>query len=117
MIIKIKNLRVTTSIGIYDWEKNFARDIIINAKITTDHRDSLISDNINDTIDYDSIIGRIKDVISNNQFKLIEKLTQEILDAIMSDQRVVECTVEVDKVKVFEDLDSLSVTLTGKRDG
>lgn len=115
MIIKIKNLHITTSIGVYEWEKEFARDIIINAEIVTDHRDSLISDELQDTIDYDEIISKMRDLLKKKKFKLIEKLTQELVDLIMEDSRVLRCKVEVDKMKVFDDLDSLSVTLTQER--
>ena len=55
MIIKIKNLKINASIGIYDWEKNSAREIIINVKMVVNEESSTITGNIFDTVDYDAI--------------------------------------------------------------
>ncbi len=111
MIIKIKNLRVQTIIGVYDFEKTIKRNLIINATIETNHEKSLLSDNLNDTIDYDEIVTNIKKVIKDNQFKLIEKLANKILSSIISDNRIDKCLLEIDKVGAVKDVDSLSISL------
>ena len=115
MIIKIKNLRLKTILGVYDWEQKIEREIIINAAIKTSHLNSLQSDDLSDTIDYDDIIKKIKKLITEKRFKLIEKMTQEVMDTIMQNSRVLECELEIDKVGVVENVDSFSVTLTQKR--
>lgn len=115
MIIKIKNLKLITNLGVYDWEKNFDRDILVNATIETKEINSTKSDILSETIDYDVIVSSIKEVIKNNQFQLIEKLTQEIVDKIMEDKRITKTTVEVDKLKVFTDVDAFSVIITKTR--
>ena len=115
MIIKIKNLRLTTIIGIYEWEKTFDREIIINLKITTDFNQSLISDNIESTIDYEEIVKQIKQIVASSKAELVEKLAEEIISAIMTDNRVKKCRLEVDKLKPLADVESFSITLTRKR--
>lgn len=111
MLIKIKNLRLKTILGIHAWEENVDREIIINAEIETKHLNSHFSDDINDTIDYDIIVTKIKNLIQSKRFKLIEKMVAEIVDAIMEDKRIFRCKVEVDKVGVIEGVDSFSITL------
>jgi FolB domain-containing protein len=111
MIIKIKNLKLKTILGIHEWEKNFEREIIINAEIFTDFNQALKSDLIQDTVDYDSIITKIKNLVSQKKFKLIEKMAQEIMNLIMEDKRIKHCKLEVDKVKVFDFVDSFSITI------
>ena len=51
MIIKIKNLKINASIGIYDWEKNSAREIIINVEMVVNDESSTITGNILDPVD------------------------------------------------------------------
>jgi dihydroneopterin aldolase len=51
MIIKIKNLKLITNLGVYDWEKNFDRDILVNATIETKEINSTKSDILSETID------------------------------------------------------------------
>ncbi len=111
MIIKIKNLRIKTIIGIYDWEQNFEREIIINAKIFTDYNSSLTTDDIEDTIDYDNIVSEIKILTQEKQFKLLEKLAQEIMNLIMKDKKVRKCQLELDKVGAVEGLESFAILI------
>ena len=111
MLIKIKNLRLKTVLGIHAWEEKIDREIIINAEIETNNFDSLASDNIEDTIDYDSIVLKIRNLLQSQRFKLIEKMAAEIMKKIMEDKRIIRCKLEVDKVGVFVDVDSFSVTL------
>lgn len=115
MIIKIKNFKFKTILGIYEWEESFDREIIINAAIHTDHDSARYTKNINDAIDYDQIITKIKNSLTSKKFKLIEELAQEILDLIMQDSRIKKCEVEVDKVKVVENVESFSITLVSER--
>ncbi len=115
MIIKIKNLRLKTIIGIYDFEQNFDREIIINAQIHTDFDKAKFSNDIKDTIDYDVIIKQIKALVASKKFQLIEGLAQEILQLIMQNEKVSKCTLELDKVGVVECVDSFSIILTEER--
>jgi len=115
MIIKIKNLKLKTILGVYDFEKTNEREIIINATITTKHLKSTISDNLSDTIDYDEIVQKIKKFLLKNNFNLIEKLAKEILNLIMEDQRVSKCELEIDKTNAVENVDSFSITLIEER--
>jgi dihydroneopterin aldolase len=115
MIIKIKNFRLSTILGIYDWEQDFDREVIINAEIHTNYDKARYSNSINDTIDYDNIIKQIKQLLASKKFQLIEKMAQEILDLIMKDVRIEKCTLEVDKVKVVDEVDSFSISLTQER--
>lgn len=112
MIIKIKNLRLKTIIGVYKWEENFDREIIVNAIIETNHVQSMQSDNVKDAIDYDVIVNKIKNFVENSRCKLIEKMVGEILNLIMEDKRITKCTLEIDKLKVYDFVDSFSVAQT-----
>ena len=110
MIIKIKNLRLKTIVGIYKWEQNVKREIIINIKIEVDNEVSMQSDNIKDTVNYNIIAMKIKKFIGDNQFKLIEKMVLEVMDLIMEDKKIKKCWLEIDKVGAIDDMDSFSVT-------
>ncbi len=115
MIIKIKNLKIDTTLGVYDWEKNHQRTLLFNAEIHSNCQKAIVSDDIKDTIDYDQITNQIRDYVANNHCCLIEKMVGQILDLIMQDQRISSCTLEVDKLKVYDFVDSFSVTQTRTR--
>jgi FolB domain-containing protein len=111
MIIKIKNLRLKTVIGIFDWESNVDREIIINVEISSNSLKGLHSDNISDAIDYDQLISKIKNLVASNRFKLVEKLAQTLMDEILTDKRISRCKLEIDKVGAVENVDSFSVII------
>jgi dihydroneopterin aldolase len=111
MLIKIKNLKLKTILGVHAWEENINREIIINAEVETNNLSSLSSDDIKDTIDYDILILKIKNLVNSKRFKLIEKMAAEIMREIMEDARISRCKLEIDKVGVIADVDSFSVTL------
>ena len=74
MIIKIKNLKIDTFLGVYDWENNYLRSLLFNVEIKSDCQNSTISDDIKDTIDYDHITNQIRNYVENNRCYLIEKM-------------------------------------------
>lgn len=111
MIIKIKNLKLHTKIGVFDWEKTIDREMIINVEITTNLTKSLHSDDISDTIDYYQITSKIKNLVANNSFKLVERMAQTLMDGILEDKRINKCKLEIDKVGAVENLDSFAITI------
>jgi dihydroneopterin aldolase len=115
MIIKIKNFKFSTILGIYEWEEKVEREIIINAIIETDYDNARFTNNIKDTIDYHELITKIKELLRSKKFKLIEEMVQQTLDLIMEDKRVKKCQVEIDKVGIVENVDSFSITLSQER--
>jgi len=115
MIIKIKNLRLKTILGIYEWEKIAEREILINAEIETDHDLSMQSDDIKDTIDYDKIVAQIKETILKKRYKLVEKMVYDVMNLIMKDKRIKNCRLEIDKIGAVADLESFSVTYFQER--
>jgi len=115
MKIKIKDFKLKTNIGIYDWEKNFEREILINIIIDLPNSKSLDTDQIQDTVDYEVIYNQIKNLVKTKKFNLIEKMAQEILDLIMLDSRIHKCKIEIDKMNIFDEVRSCAVSLESKR--
>ena len=111
MLLKIKNLKLQTVLGVHLWEEKINRGIIINVEIESDFIKSLQSDDIDDTIDYDLITTEIKKLIASKRFKLVETMAQKIMDQIMEDSRIKRCKIEIDKVGAVEAVESFSVTI------
>lgn len=114
MIIKIKNLEVNCIIGIYEWEKTLNRQLIINTEIEIENEKSCLSDDIIDTLSYENIYKNIKKIIASKKYNLIECLANDILSMICQDPLVCRAKVEIDKVKIFEDVSSCAIILEKK---
>ncbi len=114
MLIRIKNLKVKTIIGIYKFEEKIQRQLIFNAELEIKKSKAPQSDKIKDTVDYDDIIKIIKN-IAKKRFSLIEKMAEEITKEIMKNKIIWRCKLEIDKTKLYDDVDSCSVTIEKKR--
>ncbi len=114
--IRIKNLRLRTFIGIKDEEIHNQQDVLINASIRY-NADKAISENcIESALNYRTITKQVIELVEDNRFALLERMTNEILNIIMAHKDVIEATVETDKPYALRYADSVSVSLTATQD-
>lgn len=110
MIIRIKNLRLRTVVGIFDWEKKIKQDVVINVEIHFNGAKAIESDSIEYTVDYKQITKKIIDYVENNSFNLIEKIAGDVSAIVIQDNNVKRTEVEVEKPGALRYADSVSVT-------
>ncbi len=114
--ICIKNLRLRTYIGIKDEEINNRQDVIINAQIYCQAGAAVESNIIEKALNYRTICKAIIALVEDQRFALLERMTYEILEIVMSHPGVLKAEVEVDKVGALRYSDSVSMALGGKRE-
>ena len=88
--IKVVNMPVFANHGVFTEEKEKGQEFFLNAKIYTDMRKAGLTDNLEDTINYDQICIYLKEVFAEKCFDTIEAAaeytTQEILASFPSIQ-------------------------------
>lgn len=114
-LIRIKNLRLRTYIGIKDEEINNQQDVIINAHIYYDAANAVNDNCIESALNYRTITKTIISLVEQEKFLLLERMTQDILDIIMANKQVLIAEVEIDKPHALRFCDSVSVTLRARR--
>ena len=87
-IIFLRELRVDTVIGIYDWEREIRQEIVIDLEMATDIRKAAQSDHIDDTLDYKSVAKRIIAFVQESSFQLVETLAERIAEIILTEFNV-----------------------------
>jgi D-erythro-7,8-dihydroneopterin triphosphate epimerase len=117
MVIRIKDLRLRTIIGINDWERKRRQDVIVNAELILDDPPALQTDRVEDTLDYREACRRIIAEVEGSQCGLIERLLGRVLDQLIAMPRVKRATVEIDKPHALRFADSVSVSATRERNG
>ena len=110
-IIRIKNLRLRTFIGIKEEEINNKQDVVINVVIHYPAEQARRSENIADALNYRTITKRIIAHVEEHRFALLEKLTQDVLDIACEHHCVTYAEVEVDKLYALRYADSVSMTM------
>jgi len=115
MIVKIKNLRLRTIVGVYDWEKEKPQEIIINLQVTFDGAQAARTDDIQETIDYKTLRNKIIDHVEKNDFNLVEKIASDVADISIANPLAQKVVVEVDKPGALRLTDSVSIVVERER--
>ncbi|NLS52219.1 dihydroneopterin triphosphate 2'-epimerase [Hafnia alvei] len=110
-IIRIKNLRLRTFIGINEEEIKNKQDVVINVVIHYPAEQARKSENIADALNYRTITKRIIAHVEDHRFALLEKLTQDVLNIACEHHWVTYAEVEVDKLYALRYADSVSMTM------
>ena len=108
MILRIKNLRLRTIIGVNDWERKEKQDVVINVEMELAAHEAVESDRIESTLDYKTLTKRIIREVEQSNYYLLEKLAHHILQTVLGERRVKRATVEVDKPSALRFADSVS---------
>ncbi len=114
--IQIKNLRLRTYIGINEDEIVNKQDIIVNITIQYFADRAVSFNHIDEALNYRTITKAVIAHVESHRFALLERLTREILDITMSYEPVQVAQVEVDKPHALRFSDSVSITLSDRRD-
>jgi len=87
-IIFIRELRIETVIGIYDWERQIKQTVCIDLEMATDIRQAAASDSIEDTLNYKAVAKRLLQFVGDSQFFLVETLGERIAELVMTEFQV-----------------------------
>ena len=113
--IRVKDLRLRTFIGIKEEEILNKQDVLINLTILYPAVEAVRDNDIDHALNYRTITKAIISHVEENRFALLERLTQEVLDLVMSNPTVSYAEVEVDKPHALRFAESVSITLTSHR--
>ena len=114
--IRVKDLRLRTFIGIKEEEVLNKQDVLINLTILYAAHQAVAENAIERALNYRTITKAIIAHVEGNRFALLERLTQEVLDLVMSHPEVRYAEVEVDKPHALRFAESVSITLASHRD-
>ncbi len=114
-VIRIKNIKIPTIIGFNPEERINIQTVVINLEIDVDISNAVKLDSEDVIYNYKTITKAIYAFVSESRYNLLEKLTYEVLQLIMKDDRVQWARVEIDKPGALRYSDSVSVVLEEKR--
>ena len=84
-IIFIDDLRISTLIGIYPREKAMPQTVEISLQIGTSTANAGDSDDIGDTINYATVVERLREELGKQHFNLLEKLTEFVAELLLKE--------------------------------
>lgn len=84
-IVFIQDLRIETTIGIYDWERKIKQTLAFDLEMGTDIRPAAETDDIEKTLNYKAVAKRIIDYVEASEFLLVETLAEKVAELVMNE--------------------------------
>lgn len=83
--------------GVLDHERRDGQDFVVDLTLLLDTAPAARSDDLQDTVDYGSLVDEVRVVVEGDPVDLIETLAQRIADVCLSRPAVVEVEVTLHK--------------------
>jgi len=87
-IVYIRDLRIDTIIGIYDWEREVRQTVSIDLEMASDIRKAAETDDIQYALNYKAVSKRLIAYVENRNALLVETLAEEIAQVIRAEFNV-----------------------------
>tara|TARA_B110000467_G_scaffold29130_1_gene26200 strand:+ start:508 stop:876 length:369 start_codon:yes stop_codon:yes gene_type:complete len=96
-IIRLKNMQFYGFHGVNESEKDLGGRFEVDVELHLSLESSCISDNLKDTIDYESIYKIVDSCVQRDKFYLIEALANSIAKDILNNHQIESLLVRVRK--------------------
>jgi dihydroneopterin aldolase len=84
-IIFIRDLRIDTLIGIYDWERAIKQTLSFDLEMGTDIARAAANDCIDDTLNYKAVAKRVIAFVESSEFQLVETLAERVAELVRTE--------------------------------
>ncbi len=84
----IRDLRIDTIIGIYDWERKIRQTVSLDIEMAWDNRTAAETDRIEQALDYKGVAKRLIAFVQGSEFQLVETLAERCAEIILDEFKV-----------------------------
>lgn len=84
-LLFLRELKIETVIGIYDWERQVRQAVLIDLDMAADAAKAAQSDRVEDTINYKEIAKRLIAFVEASSFHLVETLAERIAGIVLEE--------------------------------
>ena len=114
-LVRVRDLVLPVSIGIYNHEKLGAQRVCINVELKVREGDGPIEDNIANVLSYEDIVNGIKAIVADGHINLVETLAERIAEFCLADARVSTARIGVDKLDIVPEAASVGIEIDRSR--
>lgn len=77
-IVYIRDLKIQTVIGVFDWERAIKQTVALDLEMATDIRKAAANDDLNDALDYKAVSDRVVAFVEQSEFLLVETMAERV---------------------------------------
>jgi len=115
--IEIQKLTVPTLIGVYEWERESLTNLVMSFQIWANLSNAMVSDNVQDTIDYAAVANEAKAFAAQTSFELLEALGSALAAHLMQTFNIHKLIVCIEKPEILPDAQTVSVSMGFDKNG
>ena len=116
-IIFIRNLKIATIIGVFDWERQVKQTVSIDLEMSADIRAAAATDQIDDTLNYKAVAKRLIAFVGESQFQLVETLAEKVAAIVLSEFNARWLRLTVHKPGAVRGADDVGVIIERQQEG
>lgn len=115
-IVFIRELKVDTVVGIYDWERRIRQSVVLDIEMGSDIARGARTDRIEDALDYKAVAKRVAGYVRESEFQLVETMAEKVAELVMQEFKVPWIKITLNKPGAVSGSRSVGVTIErGKR--
>ncbi len=115
-IIFVRDIRLETLIGAYEFERRQPRTLQVNIEIGRRALLACKTDRLSDTIDYSAVVASVRDLFASHAFHLLEPLAETLADRMLARFDAHWISVEISKTGIVPNARDVGVRIERSRD-
>lgn len=117
-IVFIRRLEADAVIGVNEWERRVHQRLRLDLELGADAGRAAASDAIDDAVDYNAVAERVKVLVGESAFQLVESLAEHVADRLRAEFAIPWLRVTVHKPGAVRGAESVGVVIErGSRPG
>ncbi len=115
--LAVRGIAVHGHHGVFDFERRDGQEFVVDLVLAVDTRPAAASDDLQDTVDYGTLVEQVRSAVADEPVDLIETLAQRIADVCLRHQQVanVEVTVHKPHAPIQVTFDDVALTINRSR--
>ena len=110
-IVFIEDLRIQTTIGVFDWEREIRQTVSLDLEMAFDIREAAGSDDIADTLDYKAVSKRLIALVEGSDFQLVESLAERCAGIVLDEFPVSWLRIKLSKLGAVRGSSAVGVVI------
>lgn len=107
----VRDQVIVCSIGVHKHEMNASQRVRVNLDMAVLEGDKPLDDDLENVVCYEKVTTGVRTVAARGHVNLVETLAERIAATCLDDGRVRSVLVRVEKLDVFDDVDSVGVEI------
>jgi dihydroneopterin aldolase len=111
--LAVRGIAVRGHHGVFDFERREGQEFVIDVVLGVDTRNAARSDDLQDTVDYGTLVDQVRSAVATDPVDLIETLAERIAEVCLSNEQVadVEVTVHKPHAPIQATFDDVALTI------